>query len=171
MRCVKMNYRGVTFSVNPESIELEYAKKISPIPIPKKGTRVQEICFQPTVISGRGSFSGAQAEQEAYVLMRLFQEKGADWLLSPLFPPMKMLFRSLKLRANAEKGCIEFSFSFVEEMRKKDRWHDFGYTKALKNETLYDVANRCGSKVDRVFEANDYRDLFSVSEGDKVWLR
>ena len=83
---------------------------------------------------------------------------------------MRMFFSDLKLSADAQENRIEYSFTFIEEVNAKRRHFDFGYTFALPDENLYDVANRCGVKVERLAEANGYRDLFSLSEGDKIWL-
>ena len=171
MKCIKMSYRGVEFPVNVKSIRASLSKKISTSHIPKGSARAQEICFNPTVISAGGSFTGKDAEKKAHMLLRAFGEEGAEYLFSPLFSPMKMFFSELELNADAENNCINYTFTFVEEVRKKRSRYDFGYTFALSGENLFEVANRCGVSFEQIAEANGSRDMFSVREGDKLWLK
>ncbi len=170
MKCIKMSYKGFEFPVNVSSIKACFSKNISTLPIPKRSAKAQEICFNPTVISGGGSFTGENANEKAHMLMTAFQSRGAAYLFSPLFSPMRMFFGDLQLSADSLGNRIDYTFTFVEEVNSKRRHYDFGYTFALPNENLYDVANRCGVKIEEIVEANGCRDLFSVSEGDKVWL-
>ena len=170
MKYVKMNYRGLELSVNPESITIEMSKKIATAPVLFKNSISKEICFNPTVISGKGCFFGERAGEQANRLLTEFRSRGSAYLFCPLFPPLKMLFSDLKINADAQKGCIEYTFSFVEERCTKEGRKSFGFTYALEGENLYDIAGRCGVDVGALFSANSYRDLFSVKEGDKVWL-
>ncbi len=170
MKCIKMSYKGFEFPVNVKSINASFSKNISTLPIPKRSARAQEICFNPTVISGSGYFAGENANERAHMLMTAFQSRGAAYLFSPLFSPMKVFFSDLKLSADSAENRIEYSFTFVEEVNSKRRRYDFGYTFALPDENLYDIANRCGVKIEEIVGANECRDLFSVNEGDKIWL-
>lgn len=170
MRCIKMSYKGFEFPVNTGSIKAELSKKINTFHIPKGSARAQEICFNPAVISGGGSFTGDTAEEMAHMLIRAFQSEGAAYLFSPLFSPMKMYFSDLKLSADAENNQINYSFTFVEESADKRKRYEFGYTYALAGENLFDVANRCGVSFEKIAGANSSRDMFSVNEGDKLWL-
>ena len=171
MECIKMSYKGFQFPVNVSSIEADYSKKVKSVIIPRGSARAQEICFNPTVIKGAGCFTGRDANEKANMLMTAFQSKGSAYLFSPVFSPMRMYFSKLKMSADSEKGCIEYRFTFIEEVNSKGRRYDFGYTFALPEENLYDVANRCGVRVEKLVEANGVKDLFSLNEGDKIWLK
>ena len=116
---------------------------LSSIPIPKGSARAQEICFNPTVISGSGRFTGENANEKAHLLMNAFQSGGAAYLFSPIFSPMRMYFSELNMSVDSQGECINYSFTFIEEANKKKRKYDFGYTFALPDENLFDVANRC----------------------------
>ena len=171
MEYIRMKYKGFSFPVNPESVETEFMKKISKREPLFSHTRVEEAGYEPTVLSGSGCFTGEKASENAHALMKLFKEDGSAYLFSPEFCPLKAFFTGLKLSAAASKDCIKYSFTFVEDCAGKKSRFDFGYTYALRGENLYDVANRTGVSVDRLFAANSYEDLFSVSEGDKIWLK
>ncbi len=171
MKSIKMSYKGFEFPVNSQSLEIELSKKTAAAPIIKRGARVQEICFNPTVISGAGILSGDGAPEQANRLMRIFREESSAYLFSPAFPPMRMFFKALKLSSRADKNCIEFSFEFEEEYCAKRSRHSFGYTYALQGENLYDIANRCEIPIEELFALNGFKDLFSVNEGDRIWLR
>ena len=171
MECITMSYKGFEFPVNVKSVNARYSKRLSNIPVFKRSAKTQEICTNPAVISGEGCFFGESANEKAQMLITAFQGKGAAYLFSPIFSPIKAFFSDLTLKADAEKNCIEYSFEFTEEAGSKRRYYDFGYTFALPGENLFDVANRCNVAVEEISKANDFRDMFSVSQGDKVWLR
>ena len=170
MKCITMSYKGFEFPVNVKSINASFSKRISNIPIPKKSAKSQEICFNPAVIKGEGCFVGEGANEKAQLLITAFRGKGSAYLFSPIFSPIKAYFSDLKLSADSEKNCIEFSFTFTEDATGKKRYYDFGYTFALPGENLFDIANRCDVSPEKISKANDFKDMFSVSQGDKVWL-
>lgn len=171
MKSIKMSYKGFEFPVNAQSLEIEFSKRTAVSPIIKRGSRVQEICYNPTVISGSGILSGNSAPEQANRLMRIFREESAAYLFSPAFPPMKMFFKALKLSTKANESGIEFSFEFEEEYCAKRNRRSFGYTYAAEGENLYDIANRCDIPIEELFALNGFKDLFSVSGGDRIWLR
>ena len=170
MKMIKMSYKGCTLDVNPRTISAEMKKSVAVKPVPFFHGRVQEVCSLPMVISGEGSFIGKDAEAQAFSLMRLFKSKGSAYLFAPCFSPVRAYFTELKLFSNAEKGCVDYTFRFVEDCQNKNDKIDFGFTYALGGENLYDIANRTGVPVETLFQRNDYKDLFCVTEGDKVWL-
>lgn len=170
MKLIKMSYKGFIFDVNPSSIKAELSKSIAKKSILFKSGRAQEMCFEPAKISGSGRFTGDNARQCAHNLMRVFKSRGPAYLLAPDIPPMKAYFSDLSISYNADENCVSYSFAFIEDSEDKQFSYDFGYTYALEGENLYDISNRTDVDIERLFEYNDYPDLFSVSEGDKVWL-
>ncbi len=171
MKTIKMIYKGFEFPVNAQELETEFSKRTAALPILKRSARVREVCFNPAVISGRGILSGEKAQEQANELVRLFREEDGAYLFSPIFPPIKAFFTELKLKTAANREGIEFSFRFVEEYCAKKGGYSFGYTYAREGENLYDVANRCSVSVEELFSLNGYKDLFSVNEGDRIWLK
>ncbi len=171
MKCINMSYKGFEFPVNISSINADFSKRVSTIPIPKGSARAQEVCFNPTVISGSGCFTGEDMSEKAHMLMSVFQSRGAAYLFSPVFSPLKMHLSELRLSADSENNCIKYSFKFIEEASVKRRRYGFGYTFALRGENLFDVANRCAVSFEDIAERNSFKDMFSVKEGDKIWLK
>ena len=171
MKCIDMSYRDFTFRANPESISVIMSKRISESPMLFQRTKVQEVCEEACVISGKGCFTGNNAESNAYRLMTVFKAKGSAYLFSPVLAPRKMYFSRLSISANADKNCIDYAFSFTEDCSSKKRYRDFKYTYALQGENLFDIANRTDTSVETIFDLNSFKDLFSVEQGDKIWLR
>ena len=61
-------------------------------------------------------------------------------------------------------------FEFIQDTNNKKNQKPIDFTYALKNENMYDIAHRCSADIEGLFLNNDYEDLFSVEEGDKIWL-
>lgn len=167
---IKMEYRGFGFPINPSSVKTKYSKNISTKTIPFSFCRVQEINDYPTVVTASGKFVGAKALQFSYELMRIYRHKGSSYLLMPDSVPVKAFFRNLELSYDAENHCVSYQVEFVEDSGSKKGKFDFGYTYALANENVYDVANRTDVDVETIIAHNDFCDLFSLKEGDKIWL-
>lgn len=167
---IKMEYRGLSFPINPASIKTKFSKNISSKIIPFSVCRVQEINDYPTVITADGKFVGSRATQFAYELMHIYKQKGSSYLLLPDSVPVKAYFKNLDLSYDAKNNCVSYSVEFVEDENNKKGKFNFGYTYALKNENVYDVANRTDVDIEKLVEHNNFPDLFSLKEGDKVWL-
>lgn len=171
MNMTKMGYKGMTFDVNPTTIKTDFSKKIAIKTIPFGFGKSAEICKMPVKITGSGMFCGSDAGQKAHRLMQVYEKSGSSYLFMPKLAPLKAFFTDLSLRVGADSESIEYTFSFTEDCTEKRSDYPFGYTYAQRGENLYDIANRCELAADAVFRANDYMDMFSVNEGDKVWLR
>lgn len=171
MNTAKMGYKGMTFDVNPKSVKTDFSKKIAIKTIPFGFGKSAEICKMPVKITGSGAFYGSTAGQEAHKLMQVFEKGGSSYLFMPKLAPIKAFFTDLTMRVGADSESIEYTFSFTEDCTEKRSSYPFGYTYALEGENLYDIANRCEVAADVLFRANDYMDMFSVREGDKVWLK
>ncbi|MBE6816903.1 MAG: hypothetical protein E7520_04280 [Ruminococcaceae bacterium] len=169
MNTIKMSYKGMLFEVNPQSIQTDFSKKVETKALPFGFGRTAVVCRMPATVSGSGILTGENAGERAFELMRIFEKGGASYLFMPKIAPVKAYFTALALSVRDE-NCIEYRFTFTEECTEKKSHYAFGYTYARAGENLYDIANRCSVSSSKLFEANDYMDMFSVSEGDKVWL-
>ena len=170
MKLIKLSYKGFEFPINPRSIQIDFAKKISTRTLPFAKGRAQEICFEPCVISGSGSLTGSNARRQAHELMRIFKSEGSAYLFSPEGTPLKAFFQALRVSYNAEKECVDYTFTFVEDGADKSCSYPFGFTYAQAGENLYDIANRTDTDAATLFNSNCFADMFAVEEGDKVWL-
>lgn len=169
MNTIRMCYKGMIFNANPYSIKTDFSKKIETKTIPFGFGKSTEVCRMPAKISGSGIFTGTDAGEKAYELMRIFEKGGASYLFMPKLAPVKAYFTGLSMSVKNE-NCIEYSFAFTEECADKKSHYSFGYTYARNGENLYDIANRCSVSSRQLFDANDFMDMFAVREGDKVWL-
>ena len=171
MNIMKMGYKGMTFDVNPSSVKTDVSKKVAIKTIPFGFGKSAEICKMPVKITGSGVFCGENAGQDAHKLMQIFEKGGSSYLFMPRLAPIKAFFTDLTMRIGADSESIEYTFSFTEDCTEKRSSYPFGYTYAKAGENLYDIANRCEVSTESLFNANDFMDMFSVREGDKVWLR
>lgn len=170
MQYIRMSYKDFCFMVNPDSLKLRYSKSLGNKIVPFGIGKGREICTNPTVISGKGCFVGANARQCIRDLSRLFNDKGSGYLFLPDSTPIKAVFSTLDIEYAGCDDKIEYSFEFVQESGDKAPIMDFGYTFAKRDENLFDIANRTNTDVGELFRLNRYKDLFSVNEGDRVWL-
>ena len=170
MELIKMNYKGITLSVNPATIKTEMARSLAKKAALFSTSRVQDMCFEPTKISGSGYLVGANARCDAYEIIRTFKSKGSAYLFVPGFAPIRAFFSSLSIWYDSKISCVNYIFEFVEDCVEKKGGADFAYTYAAPGENLYDISNRTNVSVEDIFDSNDYKDLFSVKGGDKVWL-
>ncbi len=171
MKSIKMSYRGFCFEVNPKTVKVEFKRAQSTAVIPRHRARTEEICELPAVISGTGRLYGSDARAKMQGFLSAYKKGGAAYLFSPVFPPVKAYFTSLTFSVNAEEDCIEYAFSFKEAESKKRGSFDFGYTLAEDGENLFDIAYRTGVSIEKIIALNGFEDPFSVTEGEKVWLK
>lgn len=169
MQLIKMSYKDFEFSVNPATIKFEYSKNISTQPMLDSTDKTQEMSVSPVTITGNGSFVGDDAMEQMQQLQRVFARSGSDYLFASGFQPVKAFFKSLSFSTDAKKGCIDYSFAFVEDYQGKQVEYDFGYTIAENGENLFDIANRLDVAVETLVVKNDFENVFAVKEGDKVY--
>jgi len=170
MKQLTMRYKGFAFPVNPGEISLTLSRNIRTEAAAFRRVRVSDTGKCPCTVSGSGCFFGEDAEEQAYRLMTVFQSEGAAWLYAPSLPPMRMFFQSLQIYRSADKQCVQYRFSFTEATPLKQHTRQCRYTYVRENETLFDVANRTGIAVEELAQRNCVKDLFSLGEGDKLWL-
>lgn len=170
MQYIKMSYKGVVFNVNPSGIKISMKKSVSRRTVPFGTSRAQEISTMPVVISGTGAFMGSNAFEKAQELMRVFDDKGSAYLFLPDAIVMKAYFNSLDISYDAAKNRVDYVFEFTRDYNGRSNVYNPGFTRAKHGENLYDIANRCNVSTDNLFISNDFRDMFSVREGDRVWL-
>lgn len=170
MDLIKMTYKGFTFSVNPMSIKTQMQRKTAQKSILFSTSKTQDMGFEPVKITGNGYFVGESAKTMAYEFMRIFKSGGSAYLFMPSLPPIRVVFSKLNTSFSSKQNAIAYEFEFIEDSVGKSSKFDFDYTYALDNENLYDVANRTGVSVEKLFERNEFKDLFDVKGGDKIWL-
>lgn len=170
MQMMKMRYKDFEFLVNPKDVKLSMSRSISHNIIPHSVEYSQDLGRSSSVVSGKGYFVGEDAMTKAFNLIRVYNKKGSDYLFLPSSIPIKAYFSRLDVSYSSGENRVEYSFEFVEECVDKKDECDYGYTFAADKENLFDISNRTGIKVEKLVDLNNYGDLFTVREGDKVWL-
>ncbi len=170
MQLIRISYKDFTFMVNPETLQLKHSKAVSSRLIPFGFGKSREISSNPVIITGEGCFAGENARNNIRALSSVFDKKGSGYLFLPDSTPVKAIFTKLDIKYAGAGDRIDYSFEFVQEDCGKAPIYDFGFTYAKSGENLYDIANRTNVDVGKIFSLNGFSDLFSVQEGDKVWL-
>lgn len=170
MEFMKMRYKSFVFEINPKDISVSMSKNISKNSLPYSSQLCNEVGKNATVISGKGYFTGEKALEKVFSLVRVYNQKGSDFLFVPSASPIKAYFSKLDVSYSSGNGRVEYSFEFVEDCQNKNDIRDFGYTYAESKENLFDVANRTGVAVESIVKLNDIGDVFAIREGDKIWL-
>lgn len=170
MELMKMRYKTFEFEVNPKDISVSMSKNISKNSLPYSSQLCNEVGKNSTIISGKGYFVGADALEKVFSLVRVYNKKGSDFLFIPSSTPIKTYFSKLDINYSSGNNRVEYTFEFVEDSQNKSDTKDFGYTYAKNGENLFDVANRTGIAIESIVSLNDIGDVFTVREGDKIWL-
>lgn len=170
MQLIRISYKDFTFMVNPETLTIKHSKTVANRQIPFSLGKNKEMGTNPVTITGSGYFAGENARKNIRTLSSVFDKKGSGYLFLPDSTPIKAIFSSLDISFAGAGDRIDYSFEFVQENIAKGPVYDFGFTYAMGGENLYDIANRTNVDVGTIFSLNSFSDLFSVQEGDKVWL-
>ena len=168
---VKMKFKDFEFPSNPAVIKTELSANVREEPLFQSNSAVYNISRNATVISGEGCLWGEERYTASALLKKLQSGSGAGWLFLPDGSCFNAYFTSLTIKEDAKKGCVSYAFSFTENCSHGKEEYDFGFTLALKNENMFDIAHRCGVAVETLMRLNDFKTPFSIKEGDKVVLR
>lgn len=167
----KMRFKGFSFDVNPNFIEISHKRIISEKTLINGISRVNSGALCPAEITGKGCFYGDAAPEKLAVLEALHKKGGAGWLYLPQGSAYKVYFKELTFSFNADKNRYDYSFVFIECTNSKKSAFDFSYTLADDGENLFQIAGRCNVPVERLMALNDFATPFSVNSGDRVVLK
>lgn len=167
----KMKFKGFSFDVNPNFIEIRHKRIISEKALLNGRSRVNSGALCPAEITGRGCFYGSNAPEKLAMLEALHKMGGAGMLYLPQGSAYKVYFKELTFSFNADKNRYDYSFAFVECTSSKKPVRDFSYTLADDGENLFQIAGRCNVPVERLMALNDFATPFSVNSGDRVVLK
>ena len=170
MAMTKMQYKNFIFDINPSDIKLTLKKNLAKTNVMHSTQVCSEVGESVAVISGKGRFVGENAIKKAYELIRIYNKQGADFLFTPCCAHMLAVFNKLNISYSSDSKRVEYAFEFTQQGRRKAEKYDFGYTFANEGENLFDIAERTQISIEKIVELNDFCGVFSVKEGDKVWL-
>lgn len=168
---VKMRFKDFEFPSNPAVIKTELSANVRENPLFQRDSAVYNVSRNAAVISGNGSFWGEERFTASALLKKLQNSSSAGWLFLPDGSCFNAFFTALTIEEDAKRGCVSYSFSFTENCSHRKEEYDFGFTLALENENMFDIAHRCGVAVETLMRLNDFKTPFSVKAGDKVVLK
>lgn len=168
---IKMKFKDFEFPANPSVIRTELSENICEIPIFDNGSAVYNVSHNAARICCTGSFWGDERSVFAQQLKILRDSGTAGWLFLPDSSCWFVFLSELVLTDDAKKNCVSYSVSFIEKNGNKSSEYDFGFTYAMENENMFDIAYRCGTSVEELMRLNDYENPFCVQNGEKVVLK
>ena len=113
----RMQFRGFSFSRNPQSIIISRGNRLAGHVLPGGGTVVQALGTAPATITCKGSFFGASFAEAAAELENFRAEaagKQAGLLFVPGLEPMQVYLREIVCEASADGRILPYTMVFVE---------------------------------------------------------
>lgn len=173
MKLQPMSFKDYVWPMNPETIRVEYARNLREIKLPLSGSVLQDMGCGKRVVSGTGQFIGSDCMEEFTRLEALFAEGGSGTLRLPGAQSFSAAFASLKLAGKAGPDSVGYEFVFMEDSPGSAGSGASGtgiYT-CTGGETLWGIANRFGTTVDRLRALNPIIQWpNSLEQGRKVVL-
>ncbi len=167
----KMRYKNFEFDVNPSTVKTELSSSISENALIGSDSAVSCVSRRASVISGEGSFWGENAVRLSRELKSVREQPQSGWLFLPDGSCFNAFFSYLSITEDVKKGCVSYSFKFVENCNHRKSFFDFGFTYVKNGENMFDVAYRSAVDVEKLMELNDYKSPFALKEGDRVVLK
>lgn len=168
---IRMSYKDVEFLSNPEVINISLSANISEKPLLNSDSAVNNVSRNAVVISGSGCFWGKAALSAARELKSLQRSSSSGWLFLPDGSCYDAFFSSLTIKEEAQKDCVSYSFSFIENCNHTSAEYDFGFTYAEEGENMFDIAHRCSVKIEKLMQLNNFKTPFCINAGDRVVLK
>ena len=120
------------------------------------GEALQDIGCQRRTVSGKGSFLGKGAAATFERLAAVFREGASQVLCIPEVAPFRAVFVSLQMLGEARPNAVVYRFLFLED---EEAVEDDGILRpesylCVEGDTLWHVANRFSTTVDRLRQCN-----------------
>lgn len=169
---IKVKYKGFTFDVNVKDFNISMKRDVATRSTIDSPVVLNNITVKPTptVLSGKGYFVGDNALDEAYKLMKIYNEKGSDYVFSPYSVVLKAFFTKFAMSYSAEKRRVEYEFEFTEDLTGKESTYQFPYTFVREDENIFDLSDRVGIPVETIIERNNLFDLYNLRKDSRIWL-
>lgn len=154
-----MQYKDFVWPNNPSSCYLELKKEIVTHKYPGSGYQLEELGEGQRVFRGQGEFYGEFAYTYMGSLVRTYEQGGPGTLIHPVLELRQAYFTELTLLEEPRENYVAYSFVFQEEGRleeaEKNGSGDGAYMVRMW-ESLWDVAEKCGTSVEFLLELNPW---------------
>lgn len=171
MNNIILEYKGHQFPINPAALEISNSKKLGIEHIYGGNAKAQEIDVEPSVIKGKGTFYGDDAQLQCMHICELLKENGSGWLYYPEALAIKAFFTQFDYKLDSKSNSVSYNFTFIEDCSDRRSHRLFEYTSAQKGENAFNIANREGVSVSDIMALNRYATPFDIMSGDRVRLR
>ncbi len=168
---MNMKFKNFEFPANPETVSVDYSDNIREFPLFDSDSAVCRVSRNAAQIRCGGAFWGEDRLVLAQELKGLFRDCSSGWLFLPDGECFDAFLVSLSVTETAKKGCVSYSMVFRENCSHKKSTAQLDCTYAQENENMFDIAYRCGARVETLMELNEYKTPFSVQAGDRVMLK
>lgn len=112
---LKLRFKGYELAYNPNSFDVKKERNIVQINSPLSGSIVQDLGFNPAVITGEGNLFGADAKKQYDEIYSLLLKNKSGLLHIPGIKPFFAYFVSINTTHNAGPNLINYKFKFVED--------------------------------------------------------
>lgn len=169
MKLSPMRFKTYTWPHNPRVYTMDYGRKMAAHKLPFGGCQLEDLGRTYRIMEGEGEFVGPEAYREFGKLAAVFYQSGPGQLIHPLWQAAQAHFVSLRLMEEPRPDYVRYAFTF---------WEDGGQVSAPKpapggngggsrplpggkkyhwvkrGETLYLIARKYGTTVERIMELN-----------------
>ncbi len=167
---MKMKFGNFEFPVNPEKVNVEYSENVKEVPLFDSDSAVFCVSRNACTVRCEGSFWGADRLELAAELKILFSDGSPGWLFLPDGECFNAFPVFLSVTETAEKCCVSYKIEFKENCSHKKSKAELEFTYANEGENMFDIAYRCGVKIETLMELNEFATPFGIKEGDRVRL-
>ena len=151
-----MRFGEFVWDRNPETLQVTYERNVKRLTLPHVGEALQDIGCQRRTVSGKASFLGKGAAATFERLAAVFREGASQVLCIPEVAPFRAVFVSLQMLGEARPNAVVYRFLFLED---EEAVEDDGILRpesylCVEGDTLWHVANRFSTTVDRLRQCN-----------------
>lgn len=171
MRMAVMRFGGLQLSHNPKSLKIVRKKKVNLIRSIDGEDRLSDIFDDVSKISGTAELFGSDCFVVYEKLLRLRFQNKSEILAIPKLGAMRAVLSDLTLLCEPKKDFLAVSFEFqaVTDGRKAERIMPYKTYTAVSGESLWDIAYRFDTTVERLVELNpDIRKINELNNGKEV---
>lgn len=183
-----MRFKSFVWPHNPRVYAITYERKLAVHKIPYGRHHLQSLGQTRRVLKGEGEFVGENAYDTFKKLATVFYEETPGVLVHPVWMTTTAWFAGLELRQAPRRDYVAYSFEFWEVVDggeetaltvrtasptaesagpEEARWHT-----VVKGDTLWELARRYGTSVDRIVELNpSMRSPNLIYPGQKVRVK
>ena len=185
MRLTPMRYKDYIWPNNPETYRISFRRSVAAHKAPFGRYALQDLGMSYRVLEGEGEFAGEDAYEEFKKLATVFYSGGPGVLVHPVWMVTRAYFVTLEVVQEPLPDYVRYRFAFWEEYEtgaalKKvsasalngEQTEQAGrYVLAAKGDTLWGIAARNGTTVERLRLANpQIKNPNLIRVGERVML-